>query len=262
MLGALSAMTARVSKAGPLQPGLCMQYPSPVNALSPLQNESLVDQVADRIVSAITTGRLRSGDRLIETEVAASLAVSRVPVREALRILCSQGLVEAVPRRGMRVAQFDAAWAAQLRDIRLALERLCLQAACPILMARPAARAELDLAVERIAEAADGGDPQAVIVADLAFHGVLFRLADSPLLATLWRGIARHVLVMFSLEIAGGTRALDLQRVVAQHRSLLERLTIGPRREIDAAIENHIVGARPFVFDPSSRHPRPEDAVP
>ncbi len=85
-------------------------------ALAPLSSATLADQVADRIVEAIAGRRLASEARLIETELAAALHVSRVPVREAIRILTSQGIVVANPRRGVRVATFDAAWARRLHD--------------------------------------------------------------------------------------------------------------------------------------------------
>eukprot|EP01036_Dinobryon_divergens_P010494 gene10494-14058_t len=57
----------------------------------------------------------------IETELAAALQVSRVPIREAMRILESQGIIVATPRRGMRVATLDDAWARQLHQVRVAI---------------------------------------------------------------------------------------------------------------------------------------------
>ena len=65
---------------------------------------ALADQVVQKLIKAITSGALKPGERLIETKVAANLGVSRGPLREALKILAGQGLVEISSGRGTRVA--------------------------------------------------------------------------------------------------------------------------------------------------------------
>lgn len=86
--------------------------------LSPLSSVTLSERIADRIVDAIAQGQIAAGQRLIETELAEALDVSRVPVREAMRIFSSQGIIVPAPKRGMQVAAFTDIWANQLRDVK------------------------------------------------------------------------------------------------------------------------------------------------
>ena len=90
--------------------------------LRPIVADSLSERVADQIVEAIGSSRLLPGQRLYEVEIATQLSVSRIPVREALLVLQSQGLLRASPRRGTHVIELDEAWAREVYETRTALE--------------------------------------------------------------------------------------------------------------------------------------------
>jgi DNA-binding GntR family transcriptional regulator len=209
--------------------------------LAPLTHATLADQVADRIVDGIAARRLESGARLIETELAEMLGVSRVPVREAIRILASQGLIVPNPRRGVTVATFDAAWAQQLHDARVAIERLGARIASGVVRKDEASRLRLEACIAAIAGAA--GDRLRVNKADIAFHTTLFEIAASPLMLTLWHAISRHVLIMFSIETY---RDLDIDRVVGEHRVYLDTLVAGRLKAIDEEVDRHVAGLATF----------------
>jgi DNA-binding GntR family transcriptional regulator len=200
----------------------------------------LVDQVADRIVEAIAGGRLAPGGRVIEAEVAAGLRVSRVPVREALRILQSQGILRSVPRRGMHVIDLDESWQAQLYEARVALERLVLRHAVLRLRRDPAAIHRLDRVIEAMRRAIAVDDRLALNRADIAFHRTLCDIAESPLLSTLWEAIARHVFIIFSRET---DRRADLGLILDQHLRLRALLADGTAEALAAEIEDHVRGA-------------------
>ena len=72
-------------------------------ARKPARRRTLVDQVVDAIVAGAARGVILPGDRIVETEIAQELSMSRVPVREALRLLESQGLVVSSPYKGVRL---------------------------------------------------------------------------------------------------------------------------------------------------------------
>jgi DNA-binding GntR family transcriptional regulator len=213
--------------------------------LTPLATNVLADQIADRIVEAIALRRLASGERLVETDLAQALGVSRVPIREATRILASQGVVVPTPRRGMRVATFDRAWAVQLHDARVAIERLAAHTLAARLKSNPELVVHLRNAIERIEREVeyprDGW--LAINRADIAFHGTVFDLAGSPLLSTLWSAISRHVLIMFAIETY---RDSEFRRVAAEHHTYLEAVLSGNKDIIDEEIERHVAGARIF----------------
>jgi DNA-binding GntR family transcriptional regulator len=222
-------LTAPHSSAGPEE-----------GVLAPLAGPSLVDQVADRIAEAIAAGHLPSGSRVVEADVAAELRVSRVPVREALRILQSQGILRSVPRRGMHVIDLDESWQAQLYEARVALERLVLRHALLRLRRDPTAIRRLDRVIEAMRRAIAVDDRLALNRADIAFHRTLCDIAESPLLSTLWEAIARHVFIIFSRETA---RRADLGLILDQHLRLRALLAEGTAEALAAEIEDHVRGA-------------------
>ena len=85
--------------------------------------------VTDTLRGAILANRYRPGERLVEDQLAAELGVSRNPVREALRVLETEGLVEISPRRGATVAQISEVEAREIVELRAALEGLCARLA-------------------------------------------------------------------------------------------------------------------------------------
>ena len=208
----------------------------------------LSDQIADRIVDAIALGQIKSGDRLNEAELADNLGVSRVPIREATRILSSQGIIIPSPRRGVRVGIFDEAWATQLHNSRVAIERLAARIVSDKFAEDPSRVLQVTAAAEKIRETTSHYPLNAYEVnrADIAFHSAIFRIADSPLLSTLWAAIARHVLIMFASETY---RATDLEWVNSQHDRYIETLLNGSAEQLDNEVEGHVAAVRIFVME-------------
>jgi DNA-binding GntR family transcriptional regulator len=98
-------------------------------ALQPLKREALRDRVVRAIRDAIIQGRLRPGEKVPEGELAQQLTVSRTPIREAIRVLEGQGLVEVNPKRGTYIAMPDRADAADGLAVRSSLEILAVEQA-------------------------------------------------------------------------------------------------------------------------------------
>src|SRR5215475_5312154 len=119
-----------------------------------LRPRNLAEQVANAIVDSIAGGVLRSGQRLVETELAAQLQVSRVPLRESLKMLEAQGILESEPHRGTRVAELDEAKIDHICEARVALERLALRGAMRTYRAQPERIAQLDEIVATMERAA------------------------------------------------------------------------------------------------------------
>jgi len=91
------------------------------------QAASLRHQVQDALRNEIISGRFKPGDRLVEQQLYTALDVSRTSLREALRQLEAEGLVEQVPHRGAYVASVNAKDAIQIYDVRGALEVLAVR---------------------------------------------------------------------------------------------------------------------------------------
>src|SRR6266545_3093125 len=90
---------------------------------------SLADAVSDYLGRAIAEGRLRPGQRLIETQLCDELGVSRTPMREALRKLAAEGIVDISSRKGARVAELTRSSVTDVFTVRATLEALAAELA-------------------------------------------------------------------------------------------------------------------------------------
>src|SRR5688500_13053799 len=88
--------------------------------------KSLAGQIADSIVEGIASGALSPGQRILEVDLANELKVSRVPVREALKILHAQGIVVGRPHYGVSVAAYDNRKITQIYEVRCGLEKIAI----------------------------------------------------------------------------------------------------------------------------------------
>ena len=93
---------------------------------------SLVEATTRRLRDEILSGDLEPGARLIEEQICQRFSISRAPLRESLRLLVQQGLVEHLPRRGARVTIWSDEDIRQLFEIRAVLERHAITTALPI----------------------------------------------------------------------------------------------------------------------------------
>jgi len=209
--------------------------------LEPVSNTTLSDKIADQIVDRIATQDIKPGQRLVEAAIASELNVSRVPVREAMQALFRQGLLVNAAGRGRQVADFDPSWAAQLCEVRLALERICAALVAERLRREPALVGRIDAVLDRLRRHQADVDGQELNRIDIEFHDALYEIAESPLLSALWSGIARHVLVLFSTE---RSQRHEFSQIVAEHERYRSMLLSGSDQEIDAEVQSHLMTFR------------------
>lgn len=212
-----------------------------IPALSMARAQSLAEQAANAIVAGISAGALLPGQRIIETELASLLNMSRVPLREALKILEAQGILESVPHRGTRVATFDDLRVNQICQARIALERLALTDAAPICKRDPMVLARLEQIIIDMERSAERLEWIEISKADLSFHREICRLSGNAVVATLWEALARHVLIVFGHEIRDER---DAKVMGPQHRRLRDLLAKGDVKVLHREIEDHILRLR------------------
>ena len=220
------------------------EFPRPKPAL-------LAEAIADSVAEAIATGHLAPGERIVETALAEMYGVSRVPVREALKVLATQGILVGGGHRGYRVASFASEKIEQVFEVRLELETILLRDAVANWWRRGAGVGELDAVIETMRQAARAEDLRGMLRADLEFHRAICRASENEIAAALWNAIARHVLIIFNLA---RYRDVDLERALDQHRKLrdyIEAVVAGGSkgraadRDIRTALEQHFQSRRP-----------------
>lgn len=254
-LGGSSGLTLREQhsrRAAPL-PIVEPATPPPLpRQMGRVQPRTMVEQAAEAIVGAAARGDFLPGDRLVEAEIARDLGISRVPVREALRFLESQGIVVSTPYKGMRLMHLTNAGAAERMRVRLALETLAVREALALPLAPDRFR-PLREAAEAHAQAAHGSDAGQRIVAEERFHAALCRASGNAVLLGMWQSLSRQLVVIWAIA----EPARDARVLAAEHSGLVACLE---RREEAAAIqrlEQHLAWHHAFDFEAALRRRRP-----
>lgn len=211
--------------------------------IAPIENVPLRVQVADRLRSAILSGRLRPGTGLVETALAEQMNVSRAPIREAIQILENDGLVETIAYKGKRVKPLTSREVSETYSLREVFEVMAVQRILEN-------GAPLDILETHCAEmiaAADANDFEALIVADEAFHHALIRLANHDLLMASWKNLYLRIHQIMALR---NREERNLHEVAGNHPPIVQALADGDK---DRAIELISEHTRILAdFDPES----------
>lgn len=203
-----------------------------------LEARNLPDQLADQLVIMIATGELKPGQRIFEKKICEMKGVSRIPVREALRLLQAQGIVRTEPNRGTYVTEYTSDEMLEMLEMRLAVERIALRRIIQRKTPKALITSRLSAAIEAMRRAAAMGDPLALCQADLWFHDCIIELAASPVLEPTWRLLSRGVMVFLMREQADTSD--ELIAWIADHEELLAALQSDESTTLDEHIERHI----------------------
>ena len=205
--------------------------------LRPPSRARLVDDVYRSLEEAILSGKMRPGDRLVETWISDKLEVSRTTVREALLMLERQGYVVSVPRRGTFVTRLAREDALDLCYNRALLESF----AVGIGYARidGAVIHQLEGCVDRMRGCRLPDDVPQLIQIDLAFHRPLVEVSGSRRLIELWSSLSGQIgaLVLRSLE----EQHARIEDVVAFHQRLLDAIRSGDADVARRGVIEHYV---------------------
>jgi DNA-binding GntR family transcriptional regulator len=212
---------------------LTMSAADKLAALRPEEgHRTLAERAFAALHEAVVTGVLEPGERLPIEELAASLEMSPMPVREALRRLHSVGLVENIPHRGARVTELSIADLREVYDARLALEPVAVGHAAERFTEEEAVRSA-ELLQEHV-EAYTHENMRAIWATHTAFHFSLYEAARSRwmmrLIHPLWESSERYRFALLPMRVSLDRRRLEHERILA---------ACAERRPDDAARELH-----------------------
>jgi DNA-binding GntR family transcriptional regulator len=210
-------------------------------------HEPLRQRVADVLREAILDGVLAPGAPLIEKAIADDLDISRAPVREAIRMLSQEGLVESVPYKGSTVRRLSARDVTEVYSMRGLLERFAARRVLDHAGADPGARlGPLRDACDDMQRCAEADDLKGLSSADQRFHRALIDLAGHELLLDMWSLIAlraRHVMGLRNAQLR------DPLRVAANHRAIVDALAAGDADGTLALITAHVQSGAQLILD-------------
>lgn len=198
------------------------------------------DEVHRRLRHGLLVGTWRPGERLTEAELTARFGVSRTPVREAIRRLAQEGLLEMRPGLGVRVRRLGPGAALDAYDVREQLEGMAARLAAT--RAGASAADELDALLARV-DASAAADEAEQVEADLAFHRRIAELSgNEPLLLAL-ETLAGHVTPLKVLTRDRNSAAQTRR----QHRAIADAIARGDGDAAEARMREHVLAFKELL---------------
>ena len=204
-------------------------------AAPPTLTEATADLLRERILSGI----FRPGTRLVEAEIARQLGISRGPVREAIAILCAEGLAREDPRRSASVTQLTVDDVREIYEVRAALEGEAARRLCAL--GDDASIVKLRCILEELRDAARRSDRLRFSQLDLQLHEELCRLAGNTRLLKVWANQVGTLRALVRLEVT--TQHETLEPLLADHELLIDEIATGEPDRASAACRRHATEA-------------------
>lgn len=205
-----------------------------------LETYSLVELAMDRLRRDILSGRTDPGERLVEEQLTRRLGISRAPLREAMRLLAQQGLVEHIPRRGARVATLSDDDVRELYEVRDVLERYAVGSmpASPDLTG-------LRAAIEVMRKATEADDRLELANAHRRFHVEVVALGGNRQLVGLYESILVRIQLYMAVNMRREAEIDRAENGVHRHERLLAAIEQGDTNRIMSELNGH--GARTYL---------------
>lgn len=211
------------------------QHLAPGDGPAPIARRSLHDQVVSRVRDLIIEGVLTPGTRIHEGQLGAQLGVSRTPLREALKFLASEGLIELVAARGAIVRRFTAKDVRDMLDVLAVLEAFAARLACRV--ATDAAIADVRRLHDRMVECYARRDRLEYFKLNQAIHSAFLRLAGN---ATLEEAHASIQSRMKRIRYVGNEEPPKWAAALAEHEAMMRDLEARDGDALAAIVTRHL----------------------
>lgn len=202
---------------------------------APIIRPALQEEVAARIKQMIDDGVLMPGSRIPERQLCTQLGVSRTPLREALRVLAADGLLELQPRRGATVKKLNSEDIDHMFQVLEALEALAGELACDrISDADLSAIGELH---KKMMSCFRRRDRRGFFEVNQEFHGRIVSAAANPVLTRIYEGLSGQI-----RQVRYLAKVTDAQWPVAikEHEDIMKALKARNRRALGAILRTHL----------------------
>jgi DNA-binding GntR family transcriptional regulator len=200
--------------------------------------------VFEGLREAIISGRLAPGERLMETQLAEEMGVSRTPVREAIRKLELEGFVVMMPRKGAYVAGLSLKEISDVFEIRGALEELAAELAAERITDEELE--ELEALLLEIGRRMEKNDLDAVVKADVEFHDVLFRGARNTRLSQMVSYLREQIHRYRTTSLSYPGR---MKKALEEHRKIVQALSQRDPDLARQAAREHMDSAEKSLMD-------------
>ncbi|MET7392304.1 GntR family transcriptional regulator [Dactylosporangium sp. NPDC005572] len=205
-----------------------------------LASASLVELAVSRLSREILGGGADPGERLVEEQLTRRFGISRAPLREAMRLLAQQGLVEHVPRRGVRVATLSDVDIQELYAVRDVLERHAVTTTPP-----DADLSGVAAAMKAMQESDARGDRYDMATAHRELHVAVVALAGNRQLVLVYEAVLVKIQLYMALNLRREAEVAPAHDGVHRHERLFEAVARRDPSAVLAALDEH--GARSYI---------------
>jgi len=220
----------------------------------------LRQQVVENLREAIAVGRLVAGNRLVERDLCEMTGVSRTLVREALRQLEAEGLVEVIPNKGPIVARISTRQAREVFQVRAELEGLASELFAEL--ATEAQMKALQGAFSKLREAYASGNPIAMLTAKSHFYDCLVDGAGNETLGNVLRQLQARAMVLRATSLSQPGRTADSEREIAElMKAIRKRDSAAARKASISHITKAAQAALNMLQARENEAPKAEPAV-
>ena len=203
--------------------------------IDPAFQVTVRDHVYRAIRSAILSGAFATGDRINERQLAEQFGVSTTPIKEALRQIETEGLVETLPRRGVAI-RFGTQWAEEMILARAALESMIAHLAAKRIDKRSGT--ELLATVDIMEKATASADADRLIALNETFHDQVHRSSRCGYLAKL---IERQQFYDASIRRVIHLDPAERQKAFDEHTNIAKAIVAGDADLAERLMRNHVV---------------------
>jgi DNA-binding GntR family transcriptional regulator len=210
---------------------------------SQIERVPLHEEVTNRLRDMIVSLRLRPGERIQELEVAQLLGVSRTPVREAIKVLTAEGLVELLPLRGAIVKAFSAKDARDMLEVIALVESYAGERACQASQSRIDEILELHRQMKVFFEARQRLEYFAL---NQRIHDALIALADNETLSMTHATLSKR---MRSLRYSGNSTPENWNDAMTEHEQMMTALAARDGQALARIMGEHIRNTWPRIKD-------------
>lgn len=210
---------------------------------------SLVDVAYDRIRSDLSTNVLKPGEKIIFQDLVKRYEISETPIKQALNRMVVEGLVESIPRRGMRIKPISIQDYNEIMDIRYMLESYLAPVIMEAVTYHPNYIEELEANIKKHYRAIEIGTTEVndfieIYRVDHEFHRLLLSCAHHQRALQVYETIGAHTFSYFLYNKKPKSRLIA---GVQEHENIVKALKEQNLDELLGAIQIHIKGARTSI---------------
>lgn len=216
--------------------------------LTPVEQRTLSDEAAEKLRSAIRSGALAPGAKLVERDLADRLGMSRIPIREAIQRLIEEGVVRKEPHRSTYVYVPTRQEIEEISSLRVVLEQFVVERV--IERWQPAHEAQLRQIVDNMRNARQRQDLQEVYECDYRFHLTTWEIADHSLMLEVVSGLRSRISrFLYEANTSFYSSQVDsLDAHVNGHDSLIDVLKNGDVEIAKQIFAEHVLSAKSRIL--------------